>query len=200
MQGAILIEPRSAGGHWEGRSQGVSVRIPGTRSARYRVGANKGHYVKAPEKPTIIDTGTATVTDKRVAFAGPKQSREWLWAKCLGMSHEDGAAWTSINVSNRQKASGLGYDDEHAEDVRFRLDLALAVATGATDRLVSELEADLRELTGPEGLPAPAPQALALPAGWHPDPSGRHQVRYWDGTVWTSHVADNGTQTTGPLA
>lgn len=30
------------------------------------------------------------------------------------------------------------------------------------------------------------------PAGWHPDPSGRHDHRYWDGTTWTEHVADGG--------
>jgi hypothetical protein len=27
---------------------------------------------------------------------------------------------------------------------------------------------------------------------WHPDPYGRHEYRYWNGTVWTEHVADNG--------
>ena len=27
---------------------------------------------------------------------------------------------------------------------------------------------------------------------WHPDPYGRHQQRYFDGIVWTAHVADNG--------
>jgi len=30
--------------------------------------------------------------------------------------------------------------------------------------------------------------------GWYPDPSGRHQIRYWDGVAWTDHVADNGVQ------
>jgi tetratricopeptide (TPR) repeat protein len=29
-------------------------------------------------------------------------------------------------------------------------------------------------------------------AGWHRDPSGRHQYRYWDGRVWTAHVANDG--------
>ncbi|MEP7112685.1 MAG: phospholipid scramblase-related protein [Ilumatobacteraceae bacterium] len=37
------------------------------------------------------------------------------------------------------------------------------------------------------------------PASWHPDPMGRHQLRYWDGTVWTDHVSDNGVQATDPL-
>ena len=31
-------------------------------------------------------------------------------------------------------------------------------------------------------------------AGWHPDPYQRHQSRYFDGFVWTSHVASNGIQ------
>jgi hypothetical protein len=29
-------------------------------------------------------------------------------------------------------------------------------------------------------------------AAWYPDPSGRHQHRYWDGERWTLHVADDG--------
>lgn len=30
------------------------------------------------------------------------------------------------------------------------------------------------------------------PAAWHPDPSGRHELRYWNGTAWTEHVSDAG--------
>ncbi|HEY5472027.1 MAG TPA: DUF2510 domain-containing protein [Candidatus Limnocylindrales bacterium] len=33
------------------------------------------------------------------------------------------------------------------------------------------------------GLPA---------ADWYPDPSDRHELRYWDGAAWTDHVADGG--------
>jgi hypothetical protein len=29
-------------------------------------------------------------------------------------------------------------------------------------------------------------------AGWYPDPRGRHEHRYFDGTTWTDHVADDG--------
>ena len=38
-----------------------------------------------------------------------------------------------------------------------------------------------------------------VPAGWHPDPHGRHQLRYWDGNGWTDHVSDGGVQTVDPL-
>ncbi len=35
-------------------------------------------------------------------------------------------------------------------------------------------------------------------AAWHPDPTGRHELRYWDGTQWTEHVASHGRQSTDP--
>lgn len=28
--------------------------------------------------------------------------------------------------------------------------------------------------------------------GWFPDPTGRHDHRWWDGAAWTAHVADAG--------
>lgn len=38
----------------------------------------------------------------------------------------------------------------------------------------------------------------AAPA-WQPDPTGRHELRYWDGTRWTDHVSDRGTTATDPV-
>lgn len=38
-----------------------------------------------------------------------------------------------------------------------------------------------------------------VPPSWQPDPSGRHQLRYWDGTAWTEHVSDAGSQSTDPV-
>ena len=35
-------------------------------------------------------------------------------------------------------------------------------------------------------------------AGWLSDPSGRHQMRYWDGETWTEHVSDDGAQGVDP--
>ncbi|HET7762787.1 MAG TPA: DUF2510 domain-containing protein [Phycicoccus sp.] len=34
---------------------------------------------------------------------------------------------------------------------------------------------------------------------WYPDPTGRHQFRYWDGSGWTAHVADGGVASSDPL-
>jgi Short C-terminal domain/Bacterial PH domain/Protein of unknown function (DUF2510) len=29
-------------------------------------------------------------------------------------------------------------------------------------------------------------------AAWKPDPTGAHELRYWNGTIWTEHVSDGG--------
>jgi hypothetical protein len=52
------------------------------------------------------------------------------------------------------------------------------------------------------GVAAPAPMppvAPAVPEQWAADPTGRHQHRWWNGTVWTEHVADNGVSSVDPL-
>jgi hypothetical protein len=42
---------------------------------------------------------------------------------------------------------------------------------------------------------------MSSPApGWNPDPSGRHEYRYWDGSNWTDDVSDNGVTSTDPMA
>jgi lysylphosphatidylglycerol synthetase-like protein (DUF2156 family) len=33
---------------------------------------------------------------------------------------------------------------------------------------------------------------LTWDPGWFPDPTGRHDHRWWDGAAWTAHVADAG--------
>ena len=38
------------------------------------------------------------------------------------------------------------------------------------------------------------------PAGWQPDPTGRHEHRYWDGTMWTDNVSNAGVASTDPVA
>src|SRR5262245_53774164 len=36
------------------------------------------------------------------------------------------------------------------------------------------------------------------PAGWYADPFGRHEARYFTGTVWTEHVTSHGRPGTDP--
>ncbi len=44
-----------------------------------------------------------------------------------------------------------------------------------------------------QGATAAAAQpAQAIDAGWYPDPQAKHELRYWDGSGWTSNVSDAG--------
>ncbi len=40
---------------------------------------------------------------------------------------------------------------------------------------------------------------MQIAAGWFPDPVGRHERRYWDGSSWTEHVFGAGSQSTDPM-
>jgi len=42
-----------------------------------------------------------------------------------------------------------------------------------------------------------APQQSA--PDWYPDPWGRHELRYWDGELWTEHVSSHGRQSVAPI-
>ena len=48
------------------------------------------------------------------------------------------------------------------------------------------------------GQPKP-PVPPPSPRDWLPDPSGRHELRYWDGTKFTEHIADGGKIGIDPL-
>lgn len=37
------------------------------------------------------------------------------------------------------------------------------------------------------------------PANWYPDPTARHEYRYYDGRAWTAHVSDDGITAVDPL-
>jgi putative membrane protein len=72
------------------------------------------------------------------------------------------------------------------------------------DRLVEELSELSREARRRRSAATPASAttgaaAGAAPSGWYPDPSGRHERRYWHDGRWTGHVGDGGKRSSEPL-
>jgi hypothetical protein len=45
----------------------------------------------------------------------------------------------------------------------------------------------------------PGTSAGSAVPGWHPDPSGRNEYRYWNGAAWTEHVSTGGVTGFDPL-
>lgn len=41
---------------------------------------------------------------------------------------------------------------------------------------------------------------MGADAGWWADPSGRHEMRFWNGSAWTDHVSDGGNPGSDALA
>jgi uncharacterized membrane protein YdbT with pleckstrin-like domain len=60
------------------------------------------------------------------------------------------------------------------------------------DQLVAELTALSRSARLHHRMAGPTSGSDNAPSGWYPDPSGRHQHRYWHDGRWTEQVADAG--------
>ena len=153
LGGAGLVESRRGAGHYVGGYSGFSFRV--AKGVRYHVGGTRGHYEAGAEQPTVIDTGTATITDQRVVFQGAKQTREWAFVKLLGYQHFDSPPWTAIQVSNRQKTSGVLCDADTAGNFQFRLALALAHYQDEVPAFVAQLDAQIRAHTASKPIPPP---------------------------------------------
>lgn len=52
---------------------------------------------------------------------------------------------------------------------------------------------------GPQQTPEPSPSPKPGPRAWLADPSGRHELRYFDGTRYTEHVSDGNKISVDPL-
>jgi len=77
------------------------------------------------------------------------------------------------------------------------------LAADTADTSIADLAAQVSEpepVAAAEPVVAEAAPAAGstVPAGWYADPSGRFELRYWDGAAWTEHVSRAGQQFTDP--
>ena len=75
----------------------------------------------------------------------------------------------------------------------------LAAQVGADDAATDTAAAGMAD-SSDQAVDAADGSAVesSVPAGWYADPSGRYELRYWDGGAWTEHVSRAGQQFTDP--
>ncbi len=157
---AGLVEPRRAGGPWRVGYTGFSVRR--ARALRWNVGGTRDTYVPERKEPKVIDTGTVTITDRRMVFQGASKAREWAFARLLGYQHESVAPVTLVQVSNRQNASGILYRPDDGALFQLRLASAIARANGTEVELLAALRGELAQHEFRRPLPPPPPSSSAV--------------------------------------
>jgi hypothetical protein len=123
-----------------GGSSGVS--IPVVAGIRFRVGATKGTIIPGEELQIDKDQGVVMLTTERLIFTGPTKTQEWNFDKLLQLSTNDDESDYFINVSNRQKTSGVRFDPTTGREFnRF-----LGSATAAHEHGYEELLAELKKM------------------------------------------------------
>ncbi|MGO9875356.1 MAG: hypothetical protein ACLPVY_16325 [Acidimicrobiia bacterium] len=96
------------------------------------------------QTPRPIDQGELVVTTARAVFTGTKQIRQWSWSQLVDIEHADRGPWTSIRVSDRPRTFGVLYDKDHQDEIRFNIELAVAIVQGKRNALIDLLSDELR--------------------------------------------------------
>jgi hypothetical protein len=163
LERASLVEPRKQPERWASGYTGFSFRL--ARGVRYREAEGGRKKEPGEEAPAPVDKGMATITDQRVVFHGARRTREWAFDNLAGYHNDGRVPVTLFNVSNREKVSGLLYERSQAEDVHFRLALALAHHNGNVDAFIDHIDRQLavHEAARPEPPQLPAAARSALP-------------------------------------
>ena len=107
-----------------------------------------------------------------------------------GFTDEDGVRWEP-DPTGRFRFRGVETDGTWSDRVCNGPGQATTVNTIDTARFPPGTLPPPPEVTGPAGS---SPRWR----GWHPDPSGRHERRWWDGEAWSGAVRDGKVRANDP--
>lgn len=153
------------------------------------VGSNVG-------RKTTVQTTVRTVDTR--SYAIEVEGPGFLYCTESSDVHSLRAFRDLVNARGSANEDVMGLLESQHALVRSReVEAQEAAATSEhASRQLLDCDLQLRDIRLSGGrahqgeLPSAAPNAPD--AGWYPDPSGRHEHRYWTGSVWTAAVADDG--------
>ena len=151
--GYSLVEARSRRVRHKGRSHGVSIRI--AKGVWYRPTVHTAESVVQSEELVLLDEGEMVITDRRVVFAGNRQTREFRFSKLMAMRPSfDPFTFTVpvdrllLPVENRVRTSGLAWprarNERRLEIVTALTNFGVALGRGDSAEYLARLEQDLR--------------------------------------------------------
>lgn len=125
------------------------------------------------------------ITGKKVEIYSLPYSSILMW------SSENGHGVLNFNseIELWTKAGHIKVNLNKGLDIR-RLDQLISNA------ILGDGELTPTSVAVPQAAGAPPAPPANSGAGWHPDPHGKHELRYHDGNEWTSHVSNAGVQAT----
>jgi hypothetical protein len=143
LSGIGFIETKRAPSTYSGGYGGVSFPIFGR--VRGHVGGTRGRVTPGDESLQIIDTGDAIVTNVRMMFKGTTHAQEWPFRKIMACEHIPGGI-TTFAVSGRSKTSGIAYGELNSSEIQYRIELAIALCVGTTDKFLAELNVEREKI------------------------------------------------------
>ena len=176
---APLLSEKSAEG-WEV----VSIVSAGTNIVAYLVRESDGAAV-ADDVVAEEAVAEAVVAEEIVAEAVVEEADDDASPLLPGAAAA--AAVVADEPAAVDEPAGWAAAPDSADDT--------AAATESVDDLAAQVAA---EEPAAEPVEEAAAADSAVPAGWYADPSGRFELRYWDGGAWTEHVSRAGQQFTDP--
>jgi len=150
-------------GQYVGSSQGVS--IPVVAGIRYRVGAMRGTFVPGDAIQAYKEVGDVVLSTDRIMFNGMYNTKEWAFAKWNGAATSEDESDYIFNVSNRQKTSGILFDNGVGREFNRFLAQAIDAAENGLDSVITTVDKVLKDLAGDEPVKPELllPSAIAAP-------------------------------------
>jgi hypothetical protein len=166
------------------------VRVDGDGEFRCWNCGNKGLLAKR--------TGRAHITGYLTVGIGALATKKKLKCQTCGEYNDTGSAkpfngpasrnWRKEwEKSEKAKSAAQREADERAAQA--------AIAAFTQAQAVDQAPA----VDAASAPPPPPPVVDAVPADRRADPTGRHELRYWDGSRWTDHVSDSGATSQDPF-
>ncbi|MEY4310347.1 MAG: hypothetical protein RLZ71_273 [Actinomycetota bacterium] len=135
-----LTEYKSSGSTYQGGSVGASAPI-GFGGIRVGGSRRSGTITRNPEQLTVVDSGAAVYTTKRVIFTGERQTRNFDLAKVVNYNPGPNGITVSIPVTNRSATSGLQQTDMLAISPGILMDIAMTAAADSEKEALNKVAA-----------------------------------------------------------